>query len=68
VNRGEWVRPKTARNVVEAKERLARERMREAGVEPKGRGSAIVSYELYDLLIREVAWAVRGRPRRVPLD
>lgn len=63
--RGEWVRPKTARKVIEAKEDLARERMREAGVEPEGRGSSLVSYELYDLLSKPAHNMREGFPEQV---
>jgi hypothetical protein len=47
---GEWVRPKTAREAVARKEKLAKERMREARVPFEGRGVATVGAELYDLL------------------
>jgi hypothetical protein len=47
-----WVRPRHARLVMERKEKLAREGMREAGIEPEDRGLTELGGEIYDLLSR----------------
>jgi len=61
----EFIRPKTAREVVGRKEILAKQRMREAGIEPEGRGATEVSYELYDDLSKPAHNMRGGFPEAV---
>jgi hypothetical protein len=62
---GEFIRPKTAREVVGRKETLARQRMKEAGMEPEGRAVSEVSYELYDDLSKPAHNMRGGFPEAV---
>jgi len=65
---GEWIREREARTVVGRKEALARDRMREAGVEPEGRGAVEVGAEVYDLLSQPAHHRRFGFPETISVE
>jgi hypothetical protein len=64
----EWIRPKETRAVMGRKEQLAWQRMREAGIEPVGRGLSEAGGEIYDVLSRPAHHRRRGFPETVSVD
>jgi hypothetical protein len=64
----EWVRPKQARAVMERKQELAKERMREAGVDTSGRSLSEIGGEIYDLLSRPAHHRRGGSPETLEPD
>jgi hypothetical protein len=64
----EWIRPRDARLAVGRKEALARERMKEAGVEPPEVGAVEAGGDIYDLLSRPGHNRRGGSPETISLE